>query len=834
MRPQGLARRLLPARTYKTLHDFATHGCAADCGPPWTREVIEWARQAGPHVSALSPENLYLIWDDVGYQERAGFVNIVPESELFGVGVPESVVKELKISRLAVVPQADRRRRLILNLSAQVELPAKRAGRSRHKRKREQPSVNETTEDADDQDAVQALGSALPCLLRFMFEAPSDWEIEWQKIDLSDGFWRMIVERGKEYNFVYQLPPRPGDRGNFFVIPSSLQMGWKNSPAYFCTATEGTRELIKRILALSLDSGIDVPHRHEGHCSSPQAPTPSNPVAGAPGDSVPTVAEARSDGGQPGWVPPRGFLLVNRVFVDDFMNGLAGAPGRKRRRLEQTWVARAALHGIHAVFPPPDVLEHEGGRDSVSTKKLAKGDARFKLKETMLGFDLHGAQGRQRTVGLSDSKCLRYRAQIRAALARPGRCLPLREFQKIHGRIQHAAGAMPCMRGFMTPLNRALASAPLFVGLGKGSEVRETLADFDHLLGLARHHPSHITEIVPPDLPHYYGYVDFSAVGMGGVWLPCTRWLPPVVWRARNPPHVEAEVRKMNGAINNNDGECAAIVVGEFLLDHLLGGDVAGVSTHLGSDNSASVGQQQRKASRATHKQAQNLLRWQALRQRWTRRGPADCDHIPGLSNGLGDIPSRSYEEGFPEASDDDAFLADFSHRFPLPPQLGSWRLAQPPTAVTSAIYSLLQGTRDSTTHPATSSGAAGLGLPVSLANTLFSLTSNPTTTTWNESTCSWPLLTPSGEVTSLKAPELQHRRSREHFSGAPPAWSPEDLKTLGDQMRGRNDSTQSSGQRSTSGDGRILPPGRSWHCPTPPCVGSPPRSPSAARTYRS
>jgi hypothetical protein len=728
----------------------------------------------------MTDENVYLIWDDVQYQERAGFVRIVRESELFGEGVPEEVIRELKISRLAVVPQANRRGRLILNLSATVDLPPTRKKGSRHRRKRQHPSVNETTEEAEDQDAVKALGSALPSLLLFMFETNCAWEIDWQKVDLSDGFWRMIVEHGKEYNFVYQLPPRPGDDGKFFVIPSSLQMGWTNSPPYFCTATEGTRELIKRILALSIDTGIDVPHRHEHYCVDPEEPAAKRPRSSdpSPGESSPAKSEA--------WVPPQTLQLVNRVFVDDFLNGLAGEVGRKRKRQEQLWVSRATMHGIHSIFPPPDVLAHEGGRDSISERKLEKGDGRFKPEETMLGFDLHGHPGGERTVGLNEDKASRYRAKIREALDKKGRCISFKEFRKLHGKVQHCATAMPCMRGFMTPLNRVLAEQPDFVGLGKGSEIRETLSDFDHLLALARAHPTHITEIVPPDLPHYYGYVDFAAVGMGGVWLPCTRDLQPVVWRLRNPRDIEREVRKMNGAVNNNDGECAAYVVGDFLLDHLLEGNVAGVSAHLGSDNSSTVGQQQRKASRGTHKHAKHMLRCQALRQRWTRRGPSDCDHVEGDQNRLGDIPSRSYEEGFPSEDDDEAFLAAFSRRFPLPPQLGSWRLVRPPTAITTAIYSILRGTHDTTIHPATSTGAAGVGLPTMLANTLFSLESKGKTSIWNESTCSWPLLMPCGKVSTWKADLLRARLSRRHFSGAPSAWQAGDLRTLAEKLRDR------------------------------------------------
>jgi hypothetical protein len=86
------------------------------------------------------------------------------------------------------------------------------------------------------------------------------------KIDLSDGFWRMIVEEGKEFNFVFQLPKRPGDTETFYVVPSSLQMGWQNSPAYFCTGTEAARTLFKRLLALTFTTGISVPHRHESYC----------------------------------------------------------------------------------------------------------------------------------------------------------------------------------------------------------------------------------------------------------------------------------------------------------------------------------------------------------------------------------------------------------------------------------------------------------------------------------------------------------------------------------------------------------------------------------------
>lgn len=41
-----------------------------------------------------------------------------------------------------------------------------------------------------------------------------------------------------------------------------------------------------------------------------------------------------------------------RVFVDDFMNGVAGPPGWASNARELTWISWAVMHGIHSIFPP--------------------------------------------------------------------------------------------------------------------------------------------------------------------------------------------------------------------------------------------------------------------------------------------------------------------------------------------------------------------------------------------------------------------------------------------------------------------------------------------------
>jgi hypothetical protein len=187
-------------------------------------------------------------------------VRLVNARDLFG----PNQTPNLKISRVAVVPQADHQGRIILNLSAEVDDTGQKPARQhRHKDSRPgnctvlHPLVNETTVPAHNRSGVEELGWLLPSILKYMFDTNCMWEIDWQKLDLSDGFWQMVIESGEEYNFAFQMPKRKGDPDITYVIPSSLQMGWKNSPAYFCVATQTTRELIKWSFC------VNDPHRNK-------------------------------------------------------------------------------------------------------------------------------------------------------------------------------------------------------------------------------------------------------------------------------------------------------------------------------------------------------------------------------------------------------------------------------------------------------------------------------------------------------------------------------------------------------------------------------------------
>jgi hypothetical protein len=187
------------------------------------------------------------------------------------------------------------------------------------------------------------------------------------KWDIKDGFWRMDCEEGEEYNFAYVLPQEEG-KPVTLVIPTSLQMGWVESPPYFCAATEMARD----ITATYCDTlvGSLPKHKFIKHVRGDAA------VA-----DLPTSAETNS---------PCYYCL--EVYVDDFMSIVIPT---SHEQLDH--VATAVMMGIHDVFP----ANISNGNDPISEKKLLKGDGQYSLLKTFLGFDFDGDR---KTLWLEEEK----------------------------------------------------------------------------------------------------------------------------------------------------------------------------------------------------------------------------------------------------------------------------------------------------------------------------------------------------------------------------------------------------------------------------------------------
>jgi hypothetical protein len=164
------------------------------------------------------------------------------------------------------------------------------------------------------------------------------------KLDIKDGYWREVVPEDDEWNFAYVQRLENPDDDIKLVIPSSLQMGWMDSPAYFCAASETGR-----------DVGVTLANRPEGSL-------PAHPLE----DMMTSTEEFMEI--QDKCTNLEFFISLMEVYIDDFIQ-LA----QTTNPAQLLHLSRAILHGIRSLFPPPLVTGH-AGEDPVSQKKLAQGD----------------------------------------------------------------------------------------------------------------------------------------------------------------------------------------------------------------------------------------------------------------------------------------------------------------------------------------------------------------------------------------------------------------------------------------------------------------------------
>jgi hypothetical protein len=90
-------------------------GVSVDCGAEWSWEAIEAAVQKGAHKSATMAESITLIAEDVAYQVKAGYAQVIAWED-----IKRLRPRNLKIPPLVILPQRNRRGRMILDLSFAV------------------------------------------------------------------------------------------------------------------------------------------------------------------------------------------------------------------------------------------------------------------------------------------------------------------------------------------------------------------------------------------------------------------------------------------------------------------------------------------------------------------------------------------------------------------------------------------------------------------------------------------------------------------------------------------------------------------------------------------
>jgi hypothetical protein len=247
-----------------------------------------------------------------------------------------------------MVPHKSRKFRTILDLSFAIRLQDGTYV----------PSVNESSKKLAPQGAIDQMGHSLSRMIHAFASTVPDEKVFMAKWDIKDGFWRLDCKEGEEWNFPYVLPEH-GCKSTKLVIPCSLQMGWIESPPYFCTASETVRHVAEWYIDMPV--GTVSTHKFIPH-------TQASPSYHA---LPPTLSS-----------PTNAFKYLVEVYMDDYI-GLTTATVRD----QLDHVANSIMCGIHDIFPPEAVDED----DPISFKKLLKGEGSWDVIKEILGFCFHGA-----------------------------------------------------------------------------------------------------------------------------------------------------------------------------------------------------------------------------------------------------------------------------------------------------------------------------------------------------------------------------------------------------------------------------------------------------------
>jgi hypothetical protein len=187
-----------------------------------------WAAvKRGPHQLALSPAAMEHFAREAAKKVRTKQARIAAWDD-----IKDNPPQQLKISPIAAIPHKSKAFRSILDLSFWQRL--KNGG--------VQAAVNDTRMKTAPAGAIDQIGECLSRIIHAFAETDETAKVFMAKWDIKDGFWRMDCAEGEEWNFAYVLPQPAGEPVQL-VVPTSLQMGWVESPPYFCTATETARDV---------------------------------------------------------------------------------------------------------------------------------------------------------------------------------------------------------------------------------------------------------------------------------------------------------------------------------------------------------------------------------------------------------------------------------------------------------------------------------------------------------------------------------------------------------------------------------------------------------------
>jgi hypothetical protein len=519
--------------------------------------------------------------------------------------------------------------------------------------------VNESTTLSAPAGAIDQLGHTLQRVIHAMAEADlrGDEKVFMAKYDIKDGFWRLNCQKSEEWNFAYVLPQKEG-RPVQLVVPTSLLMGWVESPPYFGAASETARDVASRYAELPVGTMQD--HKFVEHV-----------MGGDECKKLPDTVACN-----------KGFKYFLGIYVDDFIQ-LAIA-----RSIQQLChVANAVMFGIHDVFPANANDEN----DPISLKKLKQLEGQWALEKEILGFDFDG-EDKSMILGTQKRDFILDTLRLWVRQANKGRTgIPFAEFKSLVCKLRHSFIALPAGKCLLSGCTRLMQKRPSIIYLQRNKELKQCLDDSRHLLRESTAAPTPCKELVVGN-PHYVGVKDASIHGVGGIIVGDEKACVPTVFWLEWPQDIKDEVLKTNankkGKLTNSDLECAGLLL-LFLVKEVVCRFVPGDHVLLFSDNSPTVHWVRRLAAKGSLVAGQ-LLRALALRMKKNRVSPLTPMHIKGEENPMTDIPSRSFGSEAKWHCKTDAELLFFNSFFPLPNQK-SWTVFTLSSDISMRVISLLR-----------------------------------------------------------------------------------------------------------------------------------------------
>ncbi|KAI2501864.1 hypothetical protein MHU86_12629 [Fragilaria crotonensis] len=189
--------------------------------PPWSADRKSAAIRRGPHKSSQS-ERAFVAEEMLDFC-RQGYWIVLPLAAV-------EAWPNLRISPLGVVPQQDRRPRLIVDYSFS--------------------DVNADTLSLAPKEAMQ-FGRALQRVISTIVQADRCFgPVHLSKIDIADGFYRVWLQITDIPKLGVALP-LASECHPLVAFPLALPMGWVESPPYFTALTETACDLANAALRVA-------------------------------------------------------------------------------------------------------------------------------------------------------------------------------------------------------------------------------------------------------------------------------------------------------------------------------------------------------------------------------------------------------------------------------------------------------------------------------------------------------------------------------------------------------------------------------------------------------